>query len=338
MPDASTATLEKESYSVASFPDLRTLGLEASAPGNEPCVNSGVMHDMDDLTEDIAALRPVESTFSLSKAAKLVTVAFAESNPAFYAIPRNKYAMRLAVTPIPTSSRWLNKDCSKMWIDIRLAPEQVYLTKIAPVLFSLHINPSSTGAIKRQVKNFSSTHALWHTSLGVFQAQAYIVVTSRAGSVLQAKTLNAVRSATDEAFFLPGADRSLVKSILTPDVRSLEVQDGKWIGHQVAGYDLSKKTFDFPSPDKIEAALAKAPNGRLLVSPDRRSTIVLAPLNMKRNGLTLDVRITANQLQTSLTQLNEKFSSVATFEGAILIGETGANALSCDSRAADCAP
>jgi len=53
------------------------------------------------------------------------------------------------------------------------------------------------------------------------------------GDIYNAAFLTALKSATDEVFFLPGIDRSRVSSLFTPDVRYIEVVEGGFAGGNV---------------------------------------------------------------------------------------------------------
>ncbi len=53
------------------------------------------------------------------------------------------------------------------------------------------------------------------------------------GDMYNAGFLTALKTATDEVFFLPGVDRSRVSSLFTPDVRYIEVVEGGFAGGNV---------------------------------------------------------------------------------------------------------
>jgi len=53
------------------------------------------------------------------------------------------------------------------------------------------------------------------------------------GDIYNEAFLTALKSATDEVFFLPGIDRSRVSSLFTPDVRYIEVVEGGFAGGNV---------------------------------------------------------------------------------------------------------
>lgn len=80
----------------------------------EGCIHFGVMDQIDRYAWTIENTAGVTSTISLPWAAKKVNAAFSEANPKWKVLPRNRYTMVQAITPIPTSSGLLNPDCSAM--------------------------------------------------------------------------------------------------------------------------------------------------------------------------------------------------------------------------------
>ncbi len=80
----------------------------------EGCIHFNVMDQIDRYGWAIENTPGVTSTISLPWAAKKVNAAFSEANPKWKILPRNRYTMVQAITPIPTSSGLLNPDCSAM--------------------------------------------------------------------------------------------------------------------------------------------------------------------------------------------------------------------------------
>ena len=66
------------------------------------------------------------------------------------------------------------------------------------------------------------------------------------GEIYNEKFLTALKSATDEVFFLPGVDRSRVSSLFTPDVRFIEVVEGGFKGGNVIPAEYA------PTPEMFE--------------------------------------------------------------------------------------
>jgi hypothetical protein len=80
----------------------------------EGCIKFDVMDQVDRYGWAIENTAGVTSTISLPWAAKKVNAAFSEANPKWKILPRNRYTMVQAITPIPTSSGLLNPDCSAL--------------------------------------------------------------------------------------------------------------------------------------------------------------------------------------------------------------------------------
>jgi uncharacterized protein len=80
----------------------------------EGCIHFEVMDQIDRYSWAVENTPGVTSTLSLPWAAKQVNAAFSEANPKWKILPRNRYTMVQAITPIPTSSGLLNPDCSAM--------------------------------------------------------------------------------------------------------------------------------------------------------------------------------------------------------------------------------
>ncbi|TXH03898.1 MAG: hypothetical protein E6R07_10840 [Nevskiaceae bacterium] len=84
----------------------------------EACVQHDVMEQIDRFGWHMQNTAGVSSTISLPWAGRQVNMAFSEASPKFKVLPRNKYAMVQAITPIPTSSGLLNPDCSALAVFI----------------------------------------------------------------------------------------------------------------------------------------------------------------------------------------------------------------------------
>lgn len=80
----------------------------------EACIFYEVMEQIDRFAWHMDNTAGVQSTISLPQVAKTVNAAFSEANPAFHVLPRNRYVMVQAITPVPTSSGLLNPNCSAM--------------------------------------------------------------------------------------------------------------------------------------------------------------------------------------------------------------------------------
>jgi uncharacterized protein len=82
----------------------------------EGCIHFEVMDQLDRFSWSLENTPGVTSTLSLPWAAKKVNAAFSEANPKWKILPRNRFTMVQAITPVPTSSGFLNPDCSAMAI------------------------------------------------------------------------------------------------------------------------------------------------------------------------------------------------------------------------------
>eukprot|EP01155_Anaeramoeba_flamelloides_P050078 Anaeramoba_flamelloidesc41844_g1_i6.p2 GENE.c41844_g1_i6~~c41844_g1_i6.p2 ORF type:complete len:162 (+),score=13.82 c41844_g1_i6:359-844(+) len=78
-----------------------------------------------------------------------------------------------------------------------------------------------------------------------------VVVAAKEGDILQAEFQQALKEVTDELFFLPGVDRSALKSIWTPNVRWTEVTEEGFVGGPVIPEDYDG------SPAALEQLIKK---------------------------------------------------------------------------------
>ncbi len=89
----------------------------AEAPP-ESCIRYDVMENIDRFAWRMENTEGVNSTISLPQVAKIVNGQFNEGTPNFQVLPRNRFVMVQAITPIPTSSGLLNPNCSAMAVFI----------------------------------------------------------------------------------------------------------------------------------------------------------------------------------------------------------------------------
>jgi predicted RND superfamily exporter protein len=86
----------------------------------EGCIKHEVMDQVDRYGWAVENLQGadgrqlVTSALSLPVAARRVNAAFSEASPKWKVLPRNRYTMVQAITPIPTSTGLLNPDCSAL--------------------------------------------------------------------------------------------------------------------------------------------------------------------------------------------------------------------------------
>lgn len=80
----------------------------------EACINYPVMEEIDRFTWHMENTAGVQSVISLVQIGKQVNAGFNEGNLKFKMVPRNRYVLSQAITPVPTSSGLLNPNCSAM--------------------------------------------------------------------------------------------------------------------------------------------------------------------------------------------------------------------------------
>ncbi len=131
-----------------------------------------------------------------------------------------------------------------------------------------------------------------------------VALLRKGGDIYEERFLEALRTATDEVFFLPGVDRSRVTSLFTPGVRYLEIVEGGFAGGDVVPRDYA------PSPamfELIRANVGKAGIIGRLVANDQRGAMIVAELleHHPVTGERLDYRDVADALE----RLRAKHSS-----------------------------
>jgi len=101
----------------------------------EGCIKHEVMDQIDrygwtlENTQGPGGRQVVASTLSLPWAGRKVNSAFSEASPKWKVLPRNRYTMVQAITPIPTSSGLLNPDCSAMAVFVFTADHRAETIK-----------------------------------------------------------------------------------------------------------------------------------------------------------------------------------------------------------------
>lgn len=129
------------------------------------------------------------------------------------------------------------------------------------------------------------------------------------GDIYQADFMQTLRDATDSIFFLPGMDRSRVSSIMTPDVRFLEVMEYGFRGGNVVPADFQA------TPDMLEQVrknVAKAGIIGRLVSNDQTGAMIFGELLEKDpiSGKKLDYFKTADRIEA----IRQRFISPLRYE------------------------
>ncbi|MFT6915754.1 MAG: putative RND superfamily exporter protein [Motiliproteus sp.] len=102
-----------------------------------------------------------------------------------------------------------------------------------------------------------------------------IAVETTDETIYSAEFQETLKQINDEVFFIPGVDRSGLKSIWMPEVRWTEVTEEGFVGGPVipADYDGSASELD-----KLRANVAKSGSIGSLVANNAKSAIILAPL------------------------------------------------------------
>lgn len=123
-----------------------------------------------------------------------------------------------------------------------------------------------------------------------------VAVENTKGEIFTPHVFDVLQKLTDDIFFLPGVDRSHVSSLVTPDVRYIEVVEDGFRGGQVVPSGF------VPSPEgftQVRQNIGRSHIVGLLVSPDMRSAAVSARLldQDPATGKKLDYVSLARQLE-----------------------------------------
>lgn len=102
-----------------------------------------------------------------------------------------------------------------------------------------------------------------------------VVVAAKDGDIFTAEFQETLKNVTDELFFIPGVDRSALKSIWTPNVRWTEVTEEGFVGGPVipAKYDGSAQSLE-----QVRTNILRSGQVGILVANDFRSAMVQVPL------------------------------------------------------------
>lgn len=102
-----------------------------------------------------------------------------------------------------------------------------------------------------------------------------VVVEANEGDIFTQEFQNTLKLVTDEAFFIPGVDRSALKSIWTPNVRWTEVTEEGFVGGPVIPpeYDGSPASLEV-----VKTNVLRSGQVGILVGNDFKSAIIQMPL------------------------------------------------------------
>ena len=157
-----------------------------------------------------------------------------------------------------------------------------------------------------------------------------IALMSREGDMFTPEFFAALRELTDEVFFVPGVDRASVTSIVTPNVRFVEVLEDGFAGGNVLPADFE------PTPEGLDIVrqnIIKSGKVGQLVSGDFTGAIVSAQLLEvdPGTGARLDYIAVAHHLETQvrekiLARHGESRFSIHIIGFAKVIGDVSAGA------------
>ncbi len=129
------------------------------------------------------------------------------------------------------------------------------------------------------------------------------------GDIYQPSFMATLRKATDAMFFLPGMDRSRVSSIMTPDVRYLEVVEEGFRGGNVVPADFT------PTPEMLELVrrnVEKAGVIGRLVANDERGVMIFGEL-LERDPVS-DEKLNYFETADRLERIRQRFASAKMWE------------------------
>lgn len=123
-----------------------------------------------------------------------------------------------------------------------------------------------------------------------------VVVAAKEGDIFTPEFQDTLKKVTDELFFVPGVDRSALKSIWTPNVRWTEVTEEGFVGGPVIPpkYDGSEESLE-----QVRVNILRSGQVGILVGNDFRSAMVQVPLFDKHpeTGEKLDYKEFSEQLE-----------------------------------------
>lgn len=154
-----------------------------------------------------------------------------------------------------------------------------------------------------------------------------VIVESKDGNIFNKEYQEVLKQVTDDVFFIPGVNRSKLRSIWTPNVRWTEVTENGFVGGEVIPdkYDGSQKSLD-----QLRANILKSGQLGSLVANDYQSSLVHAPLNEvhPETGEKLSYHELSEQLETRIRQkynsdtINIRIVGFAKIVGDLIKGAT----------------
>ena len=131
-----------------------------------------------------------------------------------------------------------------------------------------------------------------------------VVVEAKEGDIFTAAFQDTLKQVTDEAFFIPGVDRSALKSIWTPNVRWTEVTEEGFEGGPVISpeYDGSAASLN-----QLRTNVLRSGQVGILVANDFKSAIIQMPLFDKdpSTGEKLNYQVFSSKVEELIRQKYE---------------------------------
>ena len=170
-------------------------------------------------------------------------------------------------------------------------------TQIRPDASFVKMIPTSHPYVENYLKNRDDLAGLGNS--------IRVAVAVNEGDIFTAEFQQTLQQITDELFFIPGVDRSALKSIWTPNVRWTEVTEEGFVGGPVipAEYDGSSETLE-----QVRVNVLRSGQVGRLVANDFRSAIVQVPLFDKHpdTGEKLNYQELSQQLESLI---RDKYAS-----------------------------
>ncbi|MFZ5495823.1 MAG: efflux RND transporter permease subunit [Verrucomicrobiota bacterium] len=153
---------------------------------------------------------------------------------------------------------------------------------------------------------YIQTFKVYQTQFGGAN-RVVIALMAKEGDIFTPEFFKTLKAATDEAYYLPGVDRTQVSSIFTPNVRYIEVVEEGLQGGNVIPADFQPTPEGF---EKVRQNIVKSGRLGMLVANDYTGAAIIASLQEvdPQTGRTLDYTKVAAALETDF---REKFQTDA---------------------------
>ncbi len=141
----------------------------------------------------------------------------------------------------------------------------------------------------------------------IYQAQfgganrVVVALVAKNGDIFTPEFFKALKSVTDEVYYLPGVDRAQVSSIFTPNVRYIEVVEAGLQGGNIIPADFQPTPEGF---EQVRANIVKSGRLGMLVANDYTGAAVIASLQEvdPQTGKTLDYTKVATALEEHIRE------------------------------------